>query len=443
MKFERDFSIAYASTRSGWWKFVETVLLSVLLFFLARWFNPGDPFSLRGPIPWLIFVPVFCSLFFGLLYGILSLLIYFAMLLRHEALHLMNLVLREYLAGSLGLTLLAGLFSSYWTTRIRQVEHLNDYVREHLESLSRDYYLLRISHERIEQSYIIKPLSFRDAFIQIEQQIAKRGKLDAASAEALLHIFSQFCSINDAALCLYEGTNKESYPLAYLGKPFPINLDDALVKPSLQGKHSSYIAVNHLGQSHQSDYLAVIPLIDTQQQLKGLIVIKAMPFWTLTHDNLEVLSVFAAYFIMKLEIIQSAEPLIKEFPSCPPEFLKEFRSLVYLKKVHNVNSSLACVLVPASSQQNNIVYNLEQQKRALDYIWTQSLKGAKLFITLMPLTGLEGMLGYKQRIAALLKSDFGLVLNQEGLNFRFQQLNGQSSVEQLHAFIEEATHALA
>ncbi|MBA2651876.1 MAG: hypothetical protein H0U73_06390 [Tatlockia sp.] len=444
MKFESDFSIAYGTKRSDVWKAIETVLITLIVFLVAYYVNPEDPFNLKGPFPWIIFAPIYCSLIYSTIYGVVSLLILFALMIHQQHLDLLgNLALREYIAGSLGLTLIVGLVSSYWTSRIRHVEHLNNYVREHLENLSRDYYLLRISHERIEQSYIIKPLSFRDAFLQIKQEILRNNcELNPETAQFLLNIFSQYCSINSAALCLYDEKTKDTNTLALIGSDFFINTNDPLMENAIKDEISTYVSISQLVNRNQSSYLAVIPLIEFGKNRKiiGFVVIKDMPFWSLTHDNLEVLSVFASYFTFNLEVLKKAEPLVKEFPSCPPEFLKELHTLILLKQYSNVDSALSCLTVPPGPQQENIVYILERQKRSLDYIWVLDKDSNKLVITLMPLTGIEGMLGFKNRIANFVKSDFGLKINRDGLNFRFQQLNQQPVKTQLDDFIKETTH---
>lgn len=444
MKFESDFSIAYAQKRSDVWTTFETILITLLLIVLAYIIHPNDPFTLKGPIPWLVFVPVFCSLFYGAVFGIGSFLILLVTLLYQQHTNVFShLIIREYVIGSLGFTLLTGIFSSYWHSRIRHVEHLNNYVRGHLENISRDYYLLRISHDRIEQAYIIKPLSFRDAFIQIKEQMLRSDcEINAGNGQMLLGILSQYCSINNAAFCLCDSKSGEINTLAVLGKKFSINAADPLIQQVIKKKLTSYYDLSELQDRNTSAYLAVIPLFNNQEKIIGFVIIKEMPFWSLTHDNLEVLSIFAAYFSLQSFIVKKAQPLIAEFPGCPADFLNEFRILVQLKKHSSIESALSCIVVPKGPQQQNIVYILERQKRSLDYIWVLNVKTTRIVITLMPLTSLEGMLGYRKRIASFLKNEFGLELNTKGLNFRFQQLTELDEKNQLNDFIEEASHAI-
>lgn len=442
MKFEKNFSIAYFKERKPIWNILEASLLTVAVIFLAKYISPDDPFSLSGPIPWIAIAPIFCGLLYGSLYGALSLIIALAYLMVSQPADMMSTpLLREYLVGVSSVTFLVGIFSSYWLGRIRHVEYLNSYVREHLDDLSRDYYLLRISHERLEHAYITKPLSFRDAFYQIKQDILKNNyEIDKTISQQLLNIFSQYCSINCALFCFYDSRTKVTTTMALLGKPFDISLDDPLVRNAINTQATSYFAVNELDDSLNSAYLAVVPFLNQQRKIIGFIIIKEMPFWSLTHDNLEVLSVFAAVFSLQFSTLKQVQALLSIFPDCTPEFLREYQTLVSLKQHHNVESGLSGLLIPEGFFQENMVYSLQQQKRSLDYIWVIPVGSSLLFITLMPLTSLEGIRGFRKRLGDFLKSEFGQEINKKGLHFRYQQISHKPVDTQLNDFIKVCSH---
>lgn len=442
MKFEKNFSIAYFRERKPIWNALETVLLTVAMLALAQYISPDDPFSLSGPIPWIAIAPIFCGLLYGSLFGTTSLIVVLAYLIFLQPADAINTpIVREYLVGVCTMTFLTGLFSSYWLGRIRHVEYLNRYVREHLDDLSRDYYLLRISHERLEHAYITKPLSFRDAFYQIKQDVLKNNyDVDKTISQQLLNIFSQYCSINCAMFCFYDSRSKALTTMASLGKSFEVMLDDPLIRNAIDNHVTSYFAVNELDDNLASAYLAVVPFLNQQRKIIGFIIIKEMPFWSLTHDNLEVLSVFAAVFSLQFSTVKQVQALVDIFPSCTPEFLREFQTLVTLKKHNKVDSGLSGIMIPEGFFQENIVYSLQQQKRSLDHIWIIPIQSSLLFITLMPLTSLEGIRGFQKRLADWLKSEFGQELNKKGLDFRYQQINHQPVDTQLNDFIKVFSH---
>ena len=442
MKFENDFSIAYFKDRKPIWAILETIVITILILFLAITISPNDPFSLSGPFPWIVFAPVFCSLLYGAMNGAISLVILLLYLFYQQPVSTDSFLVREYVVGMASLTLLTGIFSSYWLSRVRHVEYLNRYVREHMDEMSRDFYLLRVSHERLEHAYITKPFSFRDAFIQLKQTILNNNfEVNANVTQELLNIFSQYCSIDRAVFCFYDDKTHIITTMATLGESFPISLDDPLLHNAIENNITTYFAVNTLEINESSDYLAVIPLLNSQRRNIGFIIIKEMPFWSLTNDNLEVLTVFAATFALQFSTIKRVESLLKLFPTCTPEFLRELQTLANLKKYNKVDSAFAALLLPEGFSQKNILYSLEQQKRALDYIWTIPIGTSILFLTLMPLSSLAGIQGYKNRLSEWLKSEFGEVLNKKGYIFRYQQLNDDDVNKQLETFIKEFSHA--
>lgn len=65
--------------------------------------------------------------------------------------------------GGLILIMLIGEFSSLWVARTRRAETVQVYLDQRLEYLTHQYYLLRLSHDRLEQDLISRPMAMRDA----------------------------------------------------------------------------------------------------------------------------------------------------------------------------------------------------------------------------------------------------------------------------------------
>lgn len=443
MKFENDFSIAYFKERKPIWGLLESCGITVFWLCLTYIIRPEDPLFLKGPIPWLVLAPVFSSLLYGYVNGLLSLFILGIYIVYQQQTHTLDgFVLREYTLGLICLTLLSGIFSSYWLARIRHVEYLNRYVREHLDSLSNDYYLLQISHERIEHAYISKPFSFREAYAQLKQEIINNDfAINNYIATYLLNICAQYCTLNRAIFCFFDPKDNVVRTIAALGEVFPVNLQDPLIRNALEQNITSYYAVNTLESDEASEYLVMLPFLNTERQMIGFVLVKDMPFWALTLDNLEGLTVLVSAFALKYSTLKEVEELLGLFPNCEPEFLREFQTLVYLKKYHKVESFLTAIMIPDCAAQEKIIYSLEQIKRSMDYTWIVSVNRAKLFITLMPLTTLSGVQGYRKRIADWLKSNFGEVLSQKGFIFRSQPVNVEAISVQLENYLNEFTHA--
>lgn len=442
MKFENDYAVAYIGKRNPLRNGIETVIISFLVLCLFVLIRPEDPFELHGPFPWICLAPLFCSLFYGTAYGIIAFVIVMGYLVFHPSANAADpAVLREYFAGMVSITFIAGLFSSYWQSQLRHNAHLNQYVRQHLEDLSRDYYLLRVSHDRIEHSFIVKPLSYRDAFVRIRKVMqADNCEINLNTSQQFLDIFCQYCSITSAVFCLYNDKDKQLLPMANVGQHFPVDIQDPLIEHVINKGVVTYLSVNTLTNLHNSLYLAIVPLIDNHSALTGFVVIREIPFWSLTHDNMEVLSVFGAVFASMWSTMQGVKPLLEAFPDFSPEFLREYQTLISINKDHKVESYISGLLVPESEVQEAIVYQLEQQNRTLDSGFCIPCANGKLVLKILPLTNVQGMLGYQNRLQYWLKSNFSLNLNAEGLYFRFLPIGGDSVIQQLNNLISEFDH---
>jgi hypothetical protein len=61
---------------------------------------------------------------------------------------------QAYFLGGLVLTLLCGQFAEVWNARSRRLRGVNAYLEERLTMLTKNHFLLRLSHERLEQDLL-------------------------------------------------------------------------------------------------------------------------------------------------------------------------------------------------------------------------------------------------------------------------------------------------
>lgn len=403
--------------------------------------SSDNPYSLRsGGFPWIMIIPMFFALFFNTSYGLLSmtiLLIVYGIKPAHVSLDL--LTMQEYLVGGFTVVVLAGVFSTYWKRVISHDENLNEYLRKHMEDLSKDYYLLKLSHERLEHAYITKPLSFRGAINLLKTELSGNSLVfKEETGLKLLTIFSQYCTISNAMLVIKEDPNVNTFStVTSLGRPFALDNNDALIQAVLNEGTTNFVAVNQLDSHIQSEYLAVIPLLDDENNVFGLIIIKDMPFWLLNDENMTALSVFASVIMLHMPHPQKILELFSLFPEFEQKFLEELYLLRKLKKYHEIDSVLAALIVPAGYFQDQIIYSLKQSVRSLDYIISLPYKDKVFLMVLMPLTPESGAYGYESRLKEWIKHEFGLQLNEGGLLFRYRMIGTEETYVQLQYLIEE------
>ena len=101
---------------------------------------------------------------------------------------------------------------------------------QRLEHLVRQYYLLRLSHDRLEQELIGRPMSMRDALSTL-QEVGSTTQ----GPEALLRLLAQYCQLETAGLYAAVDDRVHLTPLASLGAVQPA-LKSAVRRPGWKSR---------------------------------------------------------------------------------------------------------------------------------------------------------------------------------------------------------------
>ena len=201
----------------------EVLAVPLLVLALCVWVNPADPFFTHGPFPWVVLGPVVVALRYGALAGILAALVVLAgwFGLARQGLIGPTMPQDEFL-GALVLVMICGEFGSLWSNRVRRAETMQRYIAQRLDHLTHQHYLLRLSHDRLEQDLISRPVSMRDALLNLRRITSHGMVADAAALPAageLLRLLSQYCQIECAAVYRMEGDNIRRSADHTLGTP--------------------------------------------------------------------------------------------------------------------------------------------------------------------------------------------------------------------------------
>ena len=151
-----------SSNANPWAILGEIVLLPLIAVGLGIILNPEDPLWIHASFPWVWFAPVVLALRYGPLAGMgaagILLLTWLGLNTgQHDSFPKLPFL------GGLILIMLIGEFSSLWVARTRRAETVQVYLDQRLEYLTHQYYLLRLSHDRLEQDLISRPMAMRDA----------------------------------------------------------------------------------------------------------------------------------------------------------------------------------------------------------------------------------------------------------------------------------------
>jgi hypothetical protein len=386
----------------------EIALFTFGTISLGAWSNPNDPFMVDLPFPWLWLAPTLLGLRYGTLAAFGSIgLIAGSWSLWDLLSQNPNLFPAHFFMGGLILSLIAGEFADVWIVRLKRVREANAYLNERLESLTRQHYLLKLSHERLEQDMLTKPMTLRDSIMHI-REIMVTGLQDPSAlphANAVMHLLAQTCQLEVAALYPVNQGKVNKKADASIGTPQELDLDDALLTYALEKNELSHLQTESL-QNAESHYLVVAPLIATNQQCLGVLVVERMPFLSLNQETLQFLGVLLGYYADNVKLIPLAMKILRDNPTCPIEFASELLRLERVQRESGLPSSITAFVISDSPHRQDIFAEMVRQRRQMDINWDIRLSDRDIIITMMPLHGDAAVTGYLLRSQKWLKEMF-------------------------------------
>ena len=413
------------------WGWFESVFFTLVVLLLSFYFRPRDPFFFDAAFPWVWLVSVLIALRYGMGPGLLSVALValaFIYLLSQQSLDF--LYPRLYLLGGIILTAICGEYSSTWHLRLRRSKQLSAHMEESFNSLTRAYYLIRLSHDRLEQNLISKPITLRSAVKELRKLLVDhKGKITPDSAERFLNLVAHCCSLERAGLYLFEKNKINRKAIAIAGEQQDLDLDDPLIKECLAEKHLNYYAISELEKPKLTPYLVAAPLVTSEGKLLGLLAVEDMPFLALQKDTLLVMTVMMDYFANEIWASKASHDIVKAYPDCPSLVATELYKLARLKWSLDVDSSMVCFRIPPSHHQNDIILELEKQQRGLDYLWQSTDNGDVVILNLMAFANKHGVTSYLARIEQILKETYGLHDAGEYYNIHFSKIPNEMSAE--------------
>ncbi|MCE1225090.1 MAG: GAF domain-containing protein [Geobacteraceae bacterium] len=418
---------------------LETAALTLLLPLAGFLLNRDDPFFIKAEFPWLWFGPLLVALRYGIAPALTSVALVALFWFGAVALGLVAgaFPLHFMLGGAL-LALLAGQFSSSWATRLRRSDQLSRHASERFQQLSRAYFMVRHSHDRLEQNLVSRPVTLRQAMMELRRILVERGgEVGSELATELMVILAHYCSLSSAAIYAVQQGRPATVPLAQCGQGAVCDPDDLLVRSALESGTTAYQAANRLGRSQQSSYLVVAPLCTSSGRVLGLVLVSDMPFMALHRETLQILGVLLAYAADHIEAVEIAGNLITIYPDCPTVFGAELVKMTHLKRDLDVVSTLVVISLHPGPRLEELCLILERQQRGLDHGWRRELGWGVQFVTLMPFSGPAALEGYQARLNEVLKSQLKMTLQSSGISLRYAMISGDEPAVQLANLLTE------
>lgn len=414
MSFAR-FIAPLAANRAAYF---ESLFLPLLVVAVGIWLNPLDPLWARSAFPWPWIAPIVLALRYGPFSGLFGALVLLGAWVGLGALGFgVGEFPKLYFLGGLIVVMICGEFSSIWRGRVRRAEAMQLYLDQRLEHLTHQHYLLRLSHDRMEQDLIARPVTMRDALTALRTLSAGAAEGEALpGAQEFLRLLSQYCQLEAAALFAMRDDEPAREPSAGIGMGFELDPSDALVRFALAENRLSHIQSAGPAEAVQPQYVIVAPLTTSAGGRRGLLVVQRVPFFALHEEMLHTLNLLLGYYADGLDVRATARPVLDAEPSCPPAMAFELVRLWRIRQESGVKSALVAMVFQSRPGQEDLPLQIRRQQRSLDVTWLIEQPARTVLLTLMPLASTGGAEGYLARVEGWVKQQRALSLEDAGIS---------------------------
>ena len=404
---------AFAPLRPSNWMWFETVVISLCAIALGLIADHENPFQIGGEFPWVWIAPVLIALRYGVIPGIVSSLILVGVweLLAYLAPGQGSFP-EQYFLGGFILVLLCGEFSAVWGSRLRQAEETNRYMDERLSRITIRHLLLRLSHDRMEQEILTKPVTLRDALIGLRQLTTVQGASTLPASQSLIQLLTQYCQLESAAIYV-PGAGGSYIRSSEIGSAPELLPSDPLLQHALLHKSLSHLLTKGLADVKlPSPFLVIAPITTSDGHILGILAINHMPFLALNEETLQMLSVMIGYYADCVVEAEGVRQFLERFPSAPSDFAAEFAKLLRLQRNYKIDSHIVTLSFGNDEYGRRSLTQLARIGRGLDIVWQIERGNRIVLVNLMPLTGKAAVASYIFRIDALLKEGMGTDYNK-------------------------------
>ncbi|WP_341744765.1 PelD GGDEF domain-containing protein [Azonexus hydrophilus] len=408
--------------RHRWAVAGEIALLPVIGLLIGYLINPEDFLFMESQYPWIWLAPSILALRYGPMPGLAGCV---TILVAWAATHGVESFPKIYFMGGLIQIMLIGEFSSLWINKNRRTDAMHEYLSERFQALTHQHYLLRLSHDRLEQDLIAKPMAMRDAIAAMQHDISVSGN-SQESANTLLRVLAQYCQIEEATLLAVDDDEMTDRVIAKLGTPEPVNTRDPLIRLSLDNRNLMHAGETLHDTALKSQYLVAAPLVNVTGTCFGMLVVKRMPFVSMRDDILLAITLLLAYYADTLSSAAVCADVIAKTPSCPLPFAFQTKRMEHLANVSHVRSVLVLLLTDSGNQTAcDILIALKKQKRTVDENWLHETEQKTGLLTLMPLSGRAAAEGYLNRINLWTTEKYDTPIAASGISCHFFEIDNR------------------
>ena len=391
--------------------FVESLVVAILS--LLSWFfidrESGN--TSHNYFFWPMLGPILISLRYGFSKGFqcfafLTVSMFFLKQLMFEDINFSLPIL----IGSGLIIMITGEFTDYWRKSIKENELNYVYMEQKLQSFTQSYYLLKISHDQLEQRAASKIMSLRTS-IQILQKTALTkvdNRLESLGDECL-HILSDVVGMYEAGIYLVKDDQVQNNCISAIGKGHSLVPDDPMLLEMLDKKRIFTPANIHDVQDEDLHYQLVIPLVDSYNKLQGVVLAEKVKFVALTDANLALISLVASY-MANFMCEKLYTPILKPEQG---KIFNQYLEQLHFNKLHYGADSALVIFVDKSPEQTLPIKKFIDYRRGADIYWNCfTPKGEHAMVALLPMTTVFEAKQFIDRLLSVVKDKYDADVRQ-------------------------------
>jgi hypothetical protein len=278
--------------------FAEALLLALAFPAIGWAIDRSDPFLLRQPFSWLIVPPILAGLRHGFAAGLVSAAVIDGGIAIAWRLGKVSTLPTTAMLATVALAMACGQITEVWRRDLAHLESERRGFRRQLDEALRAAFLLEVANDRLAARAGEGVPNLREALVALQRLEGTREPNLAQLGQSCLDVFAEYGLIESAALHGVASGVVSPGAVATLGGARDVDPEDPLVRYALRTKRLAIIPTGggDLSGRGASPLLAVVPFVDTDDVVRGVLAIEAMPLSAFDRRNLQTLFLLGGHF---------------------------------------------------------------------------------------------------------------------------------------------------
>lgn len=372
---------------------LEVVALTLVIGFIGLYVDPKDPLLIHYPFSFMILWLAIVTLFYGLIMGMLMWVVFGVFSLFT---YLDDPIFTSFLLENLFFVFLYGLFFYNLHSRIDKLTIRTKYLKLRLKELTGAFFTLKISHDKLESTYISQPSSIRFVIAELLEQ--SEHSTPEESANNTLKILRKFFMVKSASIWQVRNGKLQTC-LGHTGEiGEAINKKDKLIQETLLLRKAIYL--KDLEDKEQTQYVYAVPFIDKRDEIATVLIIQDIPFLFYHEDILLKINIVFNFIWTKYKKRASVNRLEQELKKSTPygdqdlvDFKLEVIRLQNIFKDFKIDSRIYSVVTtnPYLHQSLSDYFYKSELIEILDRYVTLKCQGRFVHLLLFPFVSRSGM----------------------------------------------------